>query len=330
MRLLIILLLTSVQCVPSVLAQQTLLIPRDSVTLTLDTNRISVNYGRPSMRGRSIMGGLVPWDKVWRTGANEATHLTTNFDMVMGGVPVPRGTFTLWSLPSAKGWKLILNKQKGQWGTRYDERLDLARFDARVEHLDSPIDTFTIALEATGKESGILRLLWEHTAVSTTFQKSDTIRPISPLDSAETQIHGRPVSIRYSRPYMRGRSIWGVVVPNDSVWRTGANQATLLTTGIDLAIGETAVPRGSYTLYSVPTDKDFTLIISKKPAGQAQYDSTLDLARVKMQYGKSDRLIDPFTIWFERQADSNDATLKLGWADRVYSVRVSPVLHLQD
>ncbi len=67
--------------------------PRDSVLLVMGSDSISVNYGRPSMRGRVIMGGLVPWDKVWRTGANQATHVKTNFPMIIGGVPVPKGAF---------------------------------------------------------------------------------------------------------------------------------------------------------------------------------------------------------------------------------------------
>ena len=97
---------------PGARAQRQIPSPRDSVSLTLDTNTISVNYGRPSIRGRKIMGGLVPWNQVWRTGANQATHLKTSFDMTFGGVPVTRGTYTLWTLPSPGGWKVILNKQR--------------------------------------------------------------------------------------------------------------------------------------------------------------------------------------------------------------------------
>src|SRR5450631_2662684 len=82
---------------PGVYSQQPIPSPRDSVFLSLDTNVISVNYGRPSMRGRKIFGGLVPWNEVWRTGANQATHLKTSFDLTFGGVPVTRGTYTLWT-----------------------------------------------------------------------------------------------------------------------------------------------------------------------------------------------------------------------------------------
>jgi hypothetical protein len=300
-----------------------ILSPRDSVSLSLDTNRIDVNYGRPSTRGRTIMGQLVPWNQVWRTGANQATHLRTNFDMTLGGVPVPRGRYTLWTLPSPTGWKLILNKQTNQWGTSYDAAQDLARCDAKVEHSAANVDTFTIALRVTGKTSGVLSLAWEHTLVSVPFEKNDRIRPLSPPDSAETTLAGKKITVKYSRPYARGRAIWGVVVPNDSIWRAGANAATSLLSETDLTIGGVAVPKGSYTLYAIASPSGLTLIISKKPGGGAPaYDPKLDLARVGMRGDRSPATIDPFRIWFETR-DGKTAELKLGWAEKVFAVSVA-------
>ncbi len=307
---------------PGAVAQQRpVLSPRDSVTLSLDTHTISVNYSRPSMRGRKIMGGLVPWEKVWRTGANLATHLKTTFDMVMGGIPVPRGTYTLWTIPTPGTWKIILNKQTGQWGTNYDARQDLARFDARSETLPAPVDTFRITLQATGKQGGVMKLLWENTSVTIPFERNDRIRPISPPDSVETRIKGKTVKVTYSRPYARGREIWGVVVPFDTVWRTGANRATTLSTGLNLRIGKTLLPAGTYTVYSLPAEAAFTLILSKKPAGMPAYDPAMDAARISMEREKSPAPVDPFRIWFEKTGKG--LSLKLGWADRVYRVPLS-------
>ena len=297
--------------------------PRDSVSLSLDTNVIGINYGRPSMRGRKIMGQLVPWNQVWRTGANEATHLKTNFDMAFGGVPVPRGSYTLWTLPSPGGWKVILNKQTGQWGTSYNASLDLARFDARVEQLPAAVDTFTIALQPRGKTSGVMTLLWENTSVAVPFEKNDRIRPISPNDSADVTLAGKRVGIRYSRPFARGRVIWGVVVPFDSVWRTGANLATAFISEADLRIGGIAVPRGTYTLYSIPSATGCTLIVSKKPGGgEPAYDRKSDLARISMKAETPSASIDPFRVWFE-QVSPTSATLKFGWVDRSYSAVIT-------
>jgi hypothetical protein len=296
--------------------------PRDSVFCLIDTNLISVNYGRPSMRGRKIMGELVPWNTVWRTGANEATHFKTNFDMLLGGVPVPRGTYTLWTLPSPTGWKFILNKQTGQWGTQYDERQDYARFDAIVEQLETPVETLTIAFDATGKTHGRLKLMWERTLVWTRFEKKDNIRPVSPLDSAEVFLNNYKVKVKYSRPYKRGRTIWGVVVPYDSIWRTGANSATELHTEATTVIGGVEIPAGVYTLYSKPQKDRFTLIISKKAPGMAQYDPEQDLAHIALVMKRVSTPIDPFTISFQRSSQKNVAYLQLGWDDREYAVDV--------
>lgn len=143
--------------------------PRGSAEMTLNGKKISVDYGRPSMHGRKIMGELVPYDQVWRTGANKATHFTTEADLTMGNVTVPKGTYTLFTLPSQKGWKLIINKQTGQWGTPYEyEKEELARIDMQVETIASPVEQFTISLNQAG-EGGILKLEWEKTRAAVPF-----------------------------------------------------------------------------------------------------------------------------------------------------------------
>ncbi len=297
-----------------------ILSPRDSVLLALDTNVIAVSYSRPSMRGRKIMGELVPWDRVWRTGANQATHIRTTFDMMLGGMPVPRGVYTLWTLPSPSGWKMIINKQTGQWGTQYDERQDLARMKVTSRRLPAPVDTFTVKLRKTGKSSGILTLMWEFTSVEVPFSKESRMGLLSPPDSASIRLNGKRIVVRYGSPGQRGRTIWGVVVPWDTVWRTGANLATSFETGVDVTIGTIKVPKGSYSLYSVPNPDFFTLIINKAPGGSPpQYDAARDLGRTAMNAELSQRPIDPFRIWFQARG-SRRAVLNLGWADRVYSV----------
>jgi len=155
------------------------------------------------------------------------------------------------------------------------------------------------------------------------FQKNDHIRPLSPGDSSEIAFAGKKVTIRYSRPYMRGRAIWGVVVPNDSVWRTGANLATSLTADGDVVIGGSSVPAGSYTLYSIPSANAFTLIISKKPGGrEPAYDPKADVARITMKPDRAPVSIDPFRIWFEGNGPSG-GSLNIGWGDRFFSARIA-------
>lgn len=120
---------------------------------------ISVDYSAPSKRGRVIMGGLVPYEKVWRTGANAATTLTTAGDLMIGSVHVPKGTYTLFTIPGEKEWTLIVSKETGQWGTNYDESKDLGRVKLKVVAVKEPVETFNIGVGET------LSMTWENTKV---------------------------------------------------------------------------------------------------------------------------------------------------------------------
>ena len=131
-----------------------------------DGKTVTIQYSRPSMRGRKIFGGLVPYGQVWRTGANAATGLKTDVDLTIGGADVPAGSYTLYSLPGANSWKLIINKQTGQWGTEYNQGQDLARVDMKVVELPSGMETFTISLDKTSATSALLKLDWENTIAS--------------------------------------------------------------------------------------------------------------------------------------------------------------------
>ncbi|MEX1138131.1 MAG: DUF2911 domain-containing protein [Bacteroidota bacterium] len=155
-------------------AQQPILSPRDSSSTMINGKKVSVNYGRPSMRGRPIMGELVPYNKVWRTGANEATALLTEADLEIGGVTLPRGSYTLYTLPSEQGWKLIINKQTGQWGTVYNATLDFARVPLKRQDLKNPVETFTISFRRNGANGGVLVMEWEQTVLSVAFTVLNT------------------------------------------------------------------------------------------------------------------------------------------------------------
>jgi hypothetical protein len=145
--------------------------PTDSVQATVGGATLSVKYSRPAVRGRVIFGGVVPWDQVWRTGANAATIFTTSADLVMGGTTIPAGSYSLWTIPSRAGWKLIINKNTGQWGTNYDPQHDLAKLDMQVAALDALIERFTIEIAPKGESEGTLTLAWEGTRAWVEFAK---------------------------------------------------------------------------------------------------------------------------------------------------------------
>ncbi len=139
--------------------------PHDSVTATIGGAAVKVWYSRPSTRGRVIFGTVVPWNTVWRTGANNATAFTTDKDLVIGGAAVPAGSYTLFTLPGPTGWKLIVSKKTKEWGTEYDPTADLARIDMTVAALATPVEQLTIAIAPQGT-GGTLTVSWEKTAAS--------------------------------------------------------------------------------------------------------------------------------------------------------------------
>ncbi len=158
------------------LAQQRRLSPHETISSVIDGNRVTIVYGRPhtvkpgTTEVRKIWGGLVPYGKVWRLGADEATLLITQKPIEMGGTTIPAGAHTLFMLPEESGTsKLIVNKQLGQWGLQYNEGEDLARIDLQKDATDSKVDQFTMAIAKGSSGGGVLKLMWENTQFSVPF-----------------------------------------------------------------------------------------------------------------------------------------------------------------
>ncbi len=136
--------------------------PAATATTTLDGKTVAIKYNAPSVRGRKIAGGLVPYEQVWRTGANPATTLVTTTALKIGTLDVPAGTYTIYSLPAAAGtpWQLIINKQTGQWGTEYHQEQDLGRTPMTSKPVASPQEVMSITFENVHGKSADLHVRW--------------------------------------------------------------------------------------------------------------------------------------------------------------------------
>ena len=135
--------------------------PRDTVFAAVGSAQITIDYSRPSKRGRVIWGDVVPWDSVWRLGADRATHLTTSEELVVGGVTLPAGQYTLWMIPSYDKPLLVINRAVNVFGTAYNPARDFARVPMQ---LTSPIveaERLTLSVEA-----GVLIVRWDEMAWS--------------------------------------------------------------------------------------------------------------------------------------------------------------------
>jgi hypothetical protein len=151
---------------PSHSGAQTPASPFATSSVTIAGHKIDIEYYAPSARGRKIMGGLVPFDVVWCTGANWATKITSDADLQVGDLKLPKGSYSIWTLPTAHDWTLIINKQTGQFHLDYKQALDFGRTKMNVKTLASPVETFRIDLRSEAANKGTLALLWENTEAS--------------------------------------------------------------------------------------------------------------------------------------------------------------------
>ena len=149
--------------------------PEEEVSYTDAQVSVKVFYNRPFKKGREIFGGLVPYDTVWRTGANEATTFETNTDLTFdGGKVLKKGKYTLWTIPRTDTWTVIFNAEFGQWGVNFDGQAnrdparDLISVDVRSVQQEKEFEQFTIAFEKVGEDAEMV-LMWDKTLVAVPF-----------------------------------------------------------------------------------------------------------------------------------------------------------------
>ena len=156
--------------VTAIAGQRPRVSPHESVSATVDGATLTITYGRPSMRGRTIFGTLVPYGRVWCPGADEATTLESTRALKIERLDVPAGPHTIWMLPTADAWTLVVSKEPSGFHTRYNESADLGRVALRKRALDTPVEQLTFAIDANpGGSGGVIRMMWEKTEVSVPF-----------------------------------------------------------------------------------------------------------------------------------------------------------------
>jgi hypothetical protein len=161
-------------CTAALFAQQTTQLkvgrggsPHVRTDWTIDGAAISIEYGRPYLKGRAL-DTLTPAGRAWRAGADEATTLKTDKALKFGALTVPAGSYTLFAVPGKTEWQLAINKQTGQWGTDYDQAQDLGRVPMKVSSLKKPEEQVTFAIDDT-PAGATLHLDWGTVRASTDF-----------------------------------------------------------------------------------------------------------------------------------------------------------------
>lgn len=145
--------------------------PSATVKERVGVTAVDIEYGRPSVKGRKIFGGLVPYGEVWRTGANAATKLVLGTEVTFGGSQVPAGTYALFTIPETGEWTVILNKAEGQWGSyAYDAKNDVVRVKVKPVALTESVETMTIGLGDLRDDSATVNITWDKTRVPVKLQ----------------------------------------------------------------------------------------------------------------------------------------------------------------
>ena len=145
----------------------------DSVKTSINSTDVKIVYSRPSVRGRVIFGAVVPWNRIWRTGADGATKVSLSKPIYFNGSILPAGAYSIFTLPTQTGWTLIFNKQPDIWGTEHNADFDLLKIPMRTQALNERVELLTFDIVAAGKNSGIISVRWDKLSASVSF----TTRP---------------------------------------------------------------------------------------------------------------------------------------------------------
>lgn len=248
-----------------------LLSPKASIMQNIGITKVEIKYNRPAVRERKIWGDLVPFDSVWRTGANEATTIEFSTNVKLNGNIVPKGKYSLFTIPGEKEWTVILNKVWNQWGLDYNDNKseDLLRFKVIPESCDFT-ERLLFYFSNTSRRQAVLNFAWERLKFSFTIDSYLTVDNdenvrLSPAASVYQTIGYTDFIITFGSPAVNNRTIWGTLVPYYKVWRGGANEATTIQFSTDVKINGKSIPAGKYALFTEPSPEgDWIFILNKK------------------------------------------------------------------
>ncbi|MFQ5603653.1 MAG: DUF2911 domain-containing protein [bacterium] len=263
--------------------------PMASVAQTIgDSTTVTITYSRPGVKGRTIWGELVPLDKVWRTGANVATTISFNKDLVVEGQKLPAGTYALFTIPTKTKWTVIFNKEADQWGAfNYKQSEDALRIEVTPKAADH-VEWMDFSFQDLTATSAKVVLRWEKLAVP--FNIETTVSAEKPRLSPKATVwqvlgDSTKVAFTFSRPGVKEREIWGALVPYDKVWRTGANENTTLSVSGDVTIEGQKLSAGAYGIHTIPGENEWTVIFSNNAGlwGSRDYKQEEDALRIQVK-----------------------------------------------
>jgi hypothetical protein len=294
--------------------------------------KVKVIYSRPLKKEREIFGTLVPYGKEWRLGANEATEITFYQTVGLGGTTVTPGTYTVSAVPNMNDWTVNFSSQRGIWGA---ENRDASKTVVSIKVPSTKEATVEEALSITFREmneqTAHMAIQWDKTRVEIPITFNPVIfsgADISPMDMAHypgksaytNYLKGEEVNIKpkvqvvYSRPFKKGRKVFGELLKIGNVWRVGANQSTEITFFEDVKVGTLDLKKGRYALYADIKDGSWDMIFSKDlPAwGASNRDEAKDVGNTSIGLSSDPEILENLTIIFEEKSDKL-VHMVIGW-----------------
>ncbi|MCH7564272.1 MAG: DUF2911 domain-containing protein [Gemmatimonadetes bacterium] len=325
--------------------------PIDTATVTIGGEALQVCYRAPSARGRPVFGHsltytdtrwVVQYDTLWNTGM----VIHTAAAVEVAGIRVDPGSYAIYAIPSSTDWMIALSPDTDGFlsGEPYSEDAharEAGRAMVRAGGTAGYVERLTVHGEPAGSSTGSLVLEWERTQVRIPIRLAETRATLtcelrgaperlaqrgSPPDSVMVRLGGREAKLCYGRPSVRDRKIFGGLVPYDDLWRTGANEATVIHLPFPAEIAGIAVDPGDYAILTIPSRGDWVVVVNASTnqwgrvtptvgGGRSQYSEGVraqEVGRAMVRSGTTDGHVEMFTIRAE-EAGADAAILVLEW-----------------
>jgi len=286
--------------------------------------KVKVVYSRPKKKEREIFGALVPYGKEWRLGANEATEITFYQSVDIGGTTVTPGTYTMSAVVNEDHWVVNFSSQRGIWGTENrDATQNVASIKVDTSTEEESVEALSMSFREINEQKAHMTIQWDKTRVEIPIGFNPVIfsgDDLSPMDIAHypeksaytNYLKGEEVNIKpkiqviYSRPYKKGRNIFGDLLKVDDIWRVGANQSTEVVFYEDVTIGDLKLQKGRYALYAKIMDGAWEMIFSKDiPAwGAVNRDESKDVGKYKVSLKSDPEVVENLSIIFDEKSDN--------------------------
>jgi len=296
------------------------------------TPKVKVVYSRPLKKERDIFGALLPYGKEWRLGANEASEITFYQSVGVGGVTINPGTYTMSAVVNPNDWVINFSTQRGIWGSESrDASKTVASIKVNTTTEKEAVEALSMSFREIDAQTAHMSIQWDKTRVEIPIAFNPVIfsgADLSPMDmshypskSAYTNyLKGEEVNIKpkiqvvYSRPYKKGRKVFGELLKTGDVWRVGANQSTEVVFYEDVKVGNLELKQGRYALYAEIKDGSWDMIFSKDlPAwGAANRDETKDIGRTNVSLKSDTEVLENLSIIFEEKSEKL-VHMVIGW-----------------